>query len=309
MYSLRGLLHRLRKLAASDDFSAAQHTLLVTSIDWYAGIRAKSGETATRELVSAVARAIRRTVGENSASAYLGDGRFATLVVGQSLASAKSVAESLAKDFGGRESHIESITRPTLTSAVTPSRAGTSADRFLNDALETHGLAVHSGGGCVLAHGDFMHELSAWRDEMSTGSPFANVVAQDIMEPFPALLAQGTEHSDLADALRRSRVPFRPYVDCDGRFVGFAAGEGCARETHIGTMVAPGSESLEMPETIPFDASFPEIYEAFSARGCSTLVVTSGDQPLGYITCDGFLSMIDPIHRDRSRESTRRQMI
>ena len=133
---------------------------------------------------------------------------------------------------------------------------------------------------------------------MATGNPFANVVAQDIMEPFPALLAQDADHSELADALRRSRVPFRPYVDGDGRFVGVAAGEGCVRETHIGPMVGTGSEALEMPETIPFDASFPEIYEAFSARGCSTLVVTSGDEPLGYITCDGFLSMIDPIHRE-----------
>jgi len=51
-----------------------------------------------------------------------------------------------------------------------------------------------------------------------------------------------------------------------------------------------------MPETISYDANFPEIYEAFSSRGCSTLVVTANDRPLGYLTCDGFLSMIDPIH-------------
>jgi GGDEF domain-containing protein len=298
MLSQRGLLQRLRELEAADDFSAASHTLLVTSIDWYLGFRRKSGETATRELVSAVARAIRRAVGENSASAYLGDGRFATLVVGQSLAAARSTAEAMAKDFGSRESHLGSIPRPTLTIAVIPWPAGSNADRFFNDALETHSLAVHSGGNRVLQHGDYLHELTTWRDEMTTGSPFANVVAQDIMEPFPALLAQDADHSELVDALRRSRVPFQPYVDCDGRFVGVAAGDGCVRETHAGPTVGPGSESLQMPETIPFDASFPEIYEAFSARGCSTLVITSGDQPLGYITCDGFLSMIDPIHRE-----------
>ena len=50
-----------------------------------------------------------------------------------------------------------------------------------------------------------------------------------------------------------------------------------------------------MPETISYDASFPEIFEAFSSRGCATLVVTANDRPLGYLTCDGFLSMIDPI--------------
>jgi hypothetical protein len=246
-----------------------------------------------------VARAIRRAVGENSPSAYLGDGRFATLVVGQSLAAAKNTADALAKDFGSRESHIGSIPRPTLTSAVTPWTAGANADRFFNDALETHSLAVHSGGNRVLQHGDYLHELATWRDEMTTGSPFANVVAQDIMEPFPALLEQdAVEGLLVADALKRSGAAFRPYVDCEGRFVGVAANQNGVRDTHVGSVVGPDSDALQMPETIPFDASFPEIYEAFSARGCASLVVTSGDQPLGYITCDGFLSMIDPIHRD-----------
>jgi GGDEF domain-containing protein len=299
MLSQRGLLQRLRKLETADDFRAASHTLLVTSIDWYSGFRSKSGQTATRELVSAVARAIRRAVGENSPSAYLGDGRFATLVVGQSLAEAKNTADALAKDFGSRESHIGSIPRPTLTSAVTPWTAGANADRFFNDALETHSLAVHSGGNRVLQHGDYLHELATWRDEMTTGSPFANVVAQDIMEPFPALLEQdAVEGLLVADALKRSGAAFRPYVDCEGRFVGVAANQNGVRDTHVGSVVGPDSDALQMPETIPFDASFPEIYEAFSARGCASLVVTSGDQPLGYITCDGFLSMIDPIHRD-----------
>ena len=51
-----------------------------------------------------------------------------------------------------------------------------------------------------------------------------------------------------------------------------------------------------MPETIPHDATFPDIYEAFSSRGCATLVVMAQERPLGFITCDGFLSMIDPLH-------------
>jgi hypothetical protein len=53
-----------------------------------------------------------------------------------------------------------------------------------------------------------------------------------------------------------------------------------------------------MPETISHSASFPEIYEAFSTRGCSTLVVVAGEHPLGYLSCDGFLSMIDPINAE-----------
>ncbi len=135
MYSRRGFLRKLRKLAASEESNLSQHSLLVTAIDWYSGIRRKNGETAGRSLVNMAARAIKRAAGENAISAYLGDGRFVTLLMGQTLAAAKNAAESLAKDFGSRESHHESIPRPTLTSAVVPWLTGTSADRFLGDAL------------------------------------------------------------------------------------------------------------------------------------------------------------------------------
>ena len=147
--------------------------------------------------------------------------------MGQSLASAKSVAESLAKDFGSRESHHESIPRPAYErrcAMVGEQQCG----RFLNDALETLELAEHSGGGCVLLHGEFSKEFAAWKEEMSTGNPFANVVAQDIMEPFPAVLQRDAEQSELADVLRRAGIPVRPYVDRDGRLVG-----SCRRRANV----------------------------------------------------------------------------
>jgi hypothetical protein len=28
------------------------------------------------------------------------------------------------------------------------------------------------------------------------------------------------------------------------------------------------------------------------------LIVTAGERPLGYLTCDSFLSMIDPVHAE-----------
>jgi hypothetical protein len=117
---------------------------------------------------------------------------------------------------------------------------------------------------------------------MSTGNPFASVVAQDIMEPFPGVIVPGAEQTELVAALERAGVPVQPYVDRDGRLTG----------------VADGGEGIVAPETIAHTASFPEIYEAFSSRGCSLLVVTADDRPLGYLTCDGFLSMIDPIDSD-----------
>jgi GGDEF domain-containing protein len=296
MYSRRGFLNKLRKLAASDDFGSSPCSLLVTTIDWYDGIRRKSGETVSHSLESAAARAIRRAAGENTATAYLGDGRFATLLVGQAPAAAKTLAESLSKDFASRESRHESIPRPTLTSAVMPWEAASKPDRVLSEALELLGLAMHSGSDCVVMHGEYNKELNNWRQELAAGNPFANVVAQDIMEPFPALLEQNAPHSELTEALRRAGFPLRPFVDSAGRLKGVAADECSVRETRVSDDSSGPSEKLVTPETIGYDASFPEIYEAFSSRGCATLVVTHDEHPLGYLTCDGFLSLIDPLH-------------
>jgi GGDEF domain-containing protein len=296
MYSRRGFLHKLRKLAASDDFASSSYTLLVTSIDWFNGIQQKSGESVSRGLESAAARAIRRAVGENTATAYLGDGRFATLLVGQAPAAAKNLAEALSKDFANRESRHESIPRPTLSSSVMPWEAGSKADQVLGDALELLSLATHSGSDCVVVDGQYNKELDGWRQELLAGNPFANVVAQDIMEPFPALLEQNAPHGELTEALRRAGFPLRPFVDSTGRLKGVAAEECSVRETRISDDVGEPGEKLATPETIRYDASFPEIYEAFSSRGCATLVVTHDDRPLGYLTCDGFLSLIDPLH-------------
>jgi hypothetical protein len=235
-------------------------------------------------------------VGDSAVAAYLGEGKFAILLVGQGIPAAKAAAEALAKDFGSRESHHESLPRPTLTSAIVPWTSGSNIDRFLTDALETLDVAIHSGGDCVIMHGEFNQELAAWQEEMSTGNPFANVVAQDIMEPFPALLEKDTDQSELAEALRKAGIPVRPYVDREGRLIGVVDDEAAAAETRAGQ--PPAAPTLSKPETIACDASFPEIYEAFSSRGCATLVVTAGDHPLGYLTCDGFLSMIDPIHSE-----------
>lgn len=297
MYSKRGFVRKLRRLSAGDELASAQHSLLVVAIDWYAGIRSKIGETATSNLVNTAARAIKRTVGDNAVTAYFADGRFAALLVGNTLASAKAVAELLAKDFESRESLHESIPRPTLTSAVAPWTAGSKPDRILNDALEALKLAEYSGGGRVIVHGEFSSELAAWKEEMSSGNPFVNVVAQDIMEPFPAILGRDAAGDGSADAFSHSKMAMCPYVDRDGRLVGIA-GDEAAAESPLRRDSVAHEAMLAKPETIPFDANFQQIYEAFSSRGCTTLVVTANDRPLGYLTCENFLSMIDPIHAE-----------
>jgi GGDEF domain-containing protein len=293
MLSRPGLLRRLRKMAACDDLALSQCALLMTAIDLFPGICRKSGETAGRNLVNTTARAIRRAVGENIVSAYFGDGRFATLLVGLTPTAGKGIAEALARDFASRDSLHESNPRPTLTSAIVPWPAGSTVDSFVADALETLGLAEHAGGESVVLHGEFNLALAAWKQEMSTGNPFASVTAQDIMEPFPAILHADGEQGPLLDAVCHPNVPVLPYVDREGRLIGAAR-----TDLLSGASQLQDNTTLCQPETISYDASFTDIYETFSSRACASLIVTDGSRPLGYLTCDGFLSLIDPIHAE-----------
>jgi len=300
MYSRSGFLRRLQKLATTDAQSASQHALLVVAIDWYAGIRQVAGETVSNTITNTTARAIKRLAGENCVSAYLGDGRFATLLVGQSLESAKSAAGMLAKDLGTRESHHESIPRPAISSAVVPWATGVDSVCCLNEALEALALAEQTPGSRVLQYGEFGKERAAWNEEISTGNPFASIVAQDIMEPFPALLDCDADQAELLQTLRRANTAVNPDIDSESQAAGQVSHEKNATDTFIeySSETFGGNSSLVTPEAIPHDATFAEIYEAFSSRGCDMLVVTSEGRWLGYITSDGFCSMIDPIHAE-----------
>ena len=274
--------------------------LLVTAIDWYAGIRRKSGETVSRSLVNAAARAIKRAVGENAVSAYLGDGRFATLLVGQSPAAVKSIAETLAKDFASRESHHESIPRPTLTSAIVPWSAGSTSTAFLNEALETLELAEHSGGDCVC----LARRIRSRVLRLEGGNVDRKSVRQ----------RRGSGHHGAVSCACCMLTPMSGGCPTGFAIQAFRCGRSSiatdvwslpsSRTNRATRLRHPGDDTLAPPETISYDASFAEIYEAFSSRGCASLVVTDGRPPLGYLTCDGFLSMIDPIHASRSRRPT-----
>jgi GGDEF domain-containing protein len=293
MYSRRGFLNKLRKLSANEQHASTNHSLLMTAIDWFAGIQHLDGETAAGMIVNSVARSLKRVAGDNAFSAYLENGVFATLLIGQSLTSAKIVAETLAKDFSSRDSHRESLPRTTLTSAVATWNAKDVPHSF-NDGLESLSVARHSGSGRVVQQGEFAPELAAWKQEMTAGNPFGTVIAQDIMEVFPSLFDCDNDQRELADAYERAGIRVRPYVDRDGRLVGVET----ASAPPAPSSEQPGSgihQKLSMPETISYDATFPDIYEAFSSRGCDTLVVTADNRPFGYVTFDGFLSMIDPL--------------
>jgi GGDEF domain-containing protein len=295
-YSRTGFMRKLRRLAVGHERDAAQRAFLLVAIDWYEGICHRCGQAAERSIVSATARAIKRSAGENAIAAYLGEGRFATLQLGQNPAAVKSMAEKLAVEFGSRDSQRETLANPTLTLAVAPWPAELSCDKAFDRALETLAIAKQSGGDCVVESADFAAEFAAWQNELATANPFANVVAQEVMEPFPATLICDAVQTELVNAVKRSGSPVCPYVDAAGRLKGVASAEEVGPDESAADAGRYAALPISKPETISHDASFSEIYEAFSTRGCSKIVVVSGEQALGYLTFDGFLSLIDPVH-------------
>jgi hypothetical protein len=176
-----------------------------------------------------------------------------------------------------------------------PWQVGVSAEQLLEQGQETLAIARQSGGDCAIEQNAFAKELASWQNELTAGSPFANVIAQDLMEPFPFVLERNSANQAMLAALRRSRAPVWPFVDHEGRLVGVASPSSATDAMAVGGPNLSGSQALTNPVTITHNASFPEVYEAFSTQGCLEMVVVADHRPIGYLTLSGFLSLIEPI--------------
>jgi hypothetical protein len=235
-------------------------------------------------------------VNDDAVAAYAGEGTFHILLPARKVAAARAVAEQIAQSFRVAQGDRASRPRLTLTTAIVPWRVGVGPEQLLQQGQETLAIARQSGGNCALEQHDCAQELANWQNEFAAGGPFANVIAQDIMEPFPAVLERDAVSPALLAALSRSGAPVWPLVDREGRLVGVASPDAAA-----GTVAGRGSASgksaaLAQPVTIAHDAAFPEICAAFSTQDCLSLIVVADQRPLGYLTASGFLSLIEPIH-------------
>jgi hypothetical protein len=247
-------------------------------------------------LLAALAKSIQRSLSDDAIAAYIDDGTFQILLPGQKAAAARVIAEQIAQGFRAAQVDRESRARLSVTTAIVPWPIGVSAEQLLEHGQETLSIARQSGGDCAIEQNEFAQELSSWQNELSAGSPFANVIAQDIMEPFPAVLERDSSDHALLAALRRSGAPVWPFVDRQGRLVGVASPESATDGIAANQPSASGGPVLSQPVTIAHDAAFPDIYDTFSTEGCLTMVVVADRRPIGYLTCSGFLSLIEPIN-------------
>ncbi len=296
VYSSRGLWRKLGKLAAGGDKATSGVALLSIAIDFFAGLRRERGDTAGRGLQSALADAIRECAGGDAVVGCGDDGVFHVILPGCKVAAARGVAEQIAQKFRAAQLNREPHVGLTLTTAIVPWRAGVRPEQLLEQGRETLAVGAQSGGDCVLEHGAYAQEQSSWQSELTAGSPFANVTAQDIMEPFPAVLRRDAIDHTLLAALRRSQLPVWPFVDRQGRLAGVVAPDSAPDGVKPLEPATDGDPVLTNPVTVPHDAAFPDIYDTFSREGCLTMVVVADRRPIGYLTCSGFLSLIEPIN-------------
>lgn len=283
------LIAELARHAAWGTEPLENSILLVAQIDWFEGYQRQAGQGAARRLAHSAARSLRRVVGEKVVGAYLEQGRFALVLPASSIATARKHAEQIAEDFGCRESHRDSLTRPTLTLSLTGWQAEFEhqIDQWLQIGLEVLEVALHSGGDTVQDGSDCRAELQAWQQEVTVGNPFASVVAMDIMQTFPATLTRDKPDFPLADAASRAGFTWIPVVDGAGKSLGV-----------IDLPLAPGVTLLPAPrslDSIPASATFGEIYEAFAEAESSDLLVEADGEPVGYLSCEAFTSLIEPV--------------
>ena len=295
MYSQRGLIRKLNKLASAGKSAGPGHTLLSTKIDLFSGIGRQEGASAALGLVEALATAIQQSVGDETLAAYHDDGTFHVLLPGQDAASAHAVAEQIAEKFRAAQVDREPSARFTLSTAIVSWQVGTGAEQLLEQGKATLAVAAQSGGNCAIDPSAFAKEITSWQNDLTAGNPLAKVFARDIMEPFPALLQSDAPNPSMLAALRRSRVPVLPFVDREGRLVGIASAETESEVIADWQSNSGGSVALANPKTIEQSAPLSEISAAFSAPDCSAIVVVADRRPLGYLTLSGFVSLIKPI--------------
>jgi GGDEF domain-containing protein len=294
MNSVRGLVQRLKQLESDGRSKAFEHTLLTVTIDFFPGLCRKEGELAAHGLLSSLATSIQRSVSDYAISVYVDDWTFHILLLGRTTAAALCIAEHIAQSFRDIQSQRESGTRLSLTTAIVPWQLGISSEQLLEQGQETLAIAMQSGGDCTIEQNTFANELSTWQNELTVGSPFANVVAQDIMEPFPYVLERSQVSHAMLAALRRSGAPIWPFVNREGRLVGVVT-PSATDATPKWDQHSEESLALTNPVTIANNATFPEIYDAFSTQGCLEMVVVADHHPIGYLTFSGFISLIEPI--------------
>jgi diguanylate cyclase (GGDEF)-like protein len=303
-----GLMAVMRKTALAVGPQDSAHALIVADLDHFSRVDHQYGRKPSDEILATVGSTLRNLATARSQVARLSEDQFALLVAcdepGEGAAMAESVREAIAHlplTIGGD--------KVRLTASVAYGDFDPRTDvplEVLERVTEAVAHAKSSGRNCVVRAGEFDGPFAEWRKELNTGNPFAAVTARDVMQPFGHLLRPGVDLSRVSPQFLRSALEYFAVVDGNQSLIGTIhrdelGGRAPGRVSQVSTDFGP---PLHQPFTVPEEAPFGDLVERFTTEDDPLVVVVRKHEPRGYITREGFLNLIEPIHTGSFRPTS-----
>ena len=292
-----GLIARAeQRLSDGSDVSNCQ--LVFFGCDFTHILAAHYGQHATRNLTRTVARKL-ATLPAGSHTAVFEAGRFATMLDSRDPQAAKDFVADLGTAMRGSDTLVRLLhTTPTFSAVIVPLDAGKPAAELVDHGLQLLDYTQSYGGGVVLPEQEVEEAIETWKTQLEAGEPFQDVVARDVMEAFPTILAKAEVERIVRLARRSAEVaspPCVPVVGEDQALVGILNPLAWQNDDHVGTH-SPSDVILPTPGTVRHDQPISEVFDEFAQNDCDLLVIVDNAQPLGYVTRESLAALIaDPI--------------
>jgi diguanylate cyclase (GGDEF)-like protein len=295
--SQSGLLIAMNKSAVlADEQRNEVFAVILASLDNYTANSACYGLAARNAVLRQAATIFAELRQPGGVAARLRTGEFCLLLQQGSGCTAEEVANRLRSrlaetDFtcsGGPQRLTATICIAHWTPACgQPFEALRAAVRTLR-----HAKAL--GGDSVVQCGEFDEAFKEWQEKsIKVANTFSNLTARDIMTPFTVVWRQGAACSNVSEAIHSSGVTIVPYVDEDDNYVGILP-----RDAFKQAESQFSNERVDKPIAVPEDLSFIELAELFTTGDERLVVVLRGRQPLGYVTCEAMVNLIEPVDAD-----------
>jgi diguanylate cyclase (GGDEF)-like protein len=303
-----GLLAAMRKAADADTSRDSTCSLVVVDLDHFRQVDQRHGRKRADEILISVASALAAMATGHSRAARLDEDRFALFVAGgkpgAGAALAKSVREAVVNlplKIGSEGVH--------LTASVGYIEFDARTDvplEVLDRASEALAHAKSSGRDCVVRAGEFDEQFAEWRKELNTGNPFVTVTARDVMQPFGFLLRPDVDFRRACGQLLKSALEYFAVIDNNRSLIGtIHRDELVVHAPGKGDQVSTDSRlPLHKPFAVPEETPFGDLVERFTSEDDPLVVVVRDREPRGYITREGFLNLIEPVHTDTFRPTT-----
>lgn len=302
-----GLLNRAGFLAKSARFRPTEAALMLVGIDAYPRILSEHGRHATRALSQGLSRTIEQQVTGGSEVFLLEPSVIGCWLPDATTAEAQEAADAVVQKFRGCNTLTREIRCCPSASAAVVEWDAESPEASLERGAQSLAHAKSFGGGEVVLAAEAEQEAQEWRRDIEDGALLRDIVAQDVMEPFPVVLPADEPRQNgtlrwLQTAWRQGLTPppCLPLIEADGSLAGVV---DVARVLQAEDQLPPAS--AHDPTTIRPDAALADVLGAFADSADGVLVVAQDSVPLGYIASDALTELFtEPVQAERYNASS-----